>query len=707
MKKTLLFLIVLLITIIGYSQNFSLPDTYNNMINYTVTSGNTVAVTTGSTINNINVEIPASVSNGGTTYNVTSIGAYSFSSQSAISNVNIPNTVTNIGLQAFSGTSLTAVVLPSNLETIGDYAFQNNQITGLTIPSNVTSIGIAAFRGNNSLTSVTSLATTPPSITTASNLNDTFYDQLTGNRSDIDLTIPAGTSGAYVTDSGALWTGFNTVTENLNTGDTYVYNYFTYEVISVANSTVKVVGYNISGGTIVNIPATIPNGLITYNVTEIGSNVSNGNTVNTANNITVLTIPNTITSIGANAFANNSIETLIIPDSVVTIASGAFANNLPMTSLTLGNNLETIGEFAFRSSNLGSLVIPNSVTHIEVLAFTDCGLTDLELGTGLQSIDEWAFSNNPSLQTINSSAMTPPTIGSGLNETFGNFINSSQGSTASFRSNINLIVPAGTTGAYVTDTGALWTGFNSVTENLNAGDTYIYDFITYEVISVASSTVKAIDYDTTGGAIVTIPATAPNGLITYSVTEIDELCFINNQLTNITITDGISIIRDGAFENNLLTDVVIPSSVILIEGNAFNGNPLTSVTSESTTPPGVVTGNDDSFADDRSSIDLIIPAGTTNDYLANSWTGFNSVNTLSTSSFELKHDIKITSHNDGLEVISSGNVTLKDYAIYNISGARVVKGTETYISTETLSKGIYILKLDFDKGSVAKKVIIN
>jgi hypothetical protein len=542
MIKQLLILTTLFISVIGYSQTFFVQDTNGNMLRYSVTSSNTVSLITGSTINNTSVAIHASVTNGGTTYSVTSLGSNALSG-TATANVSIPNTVTSIEQGAFNNANLTSVVLPSNLQTIGDFAFGSNQLTGLTIPSNVTSIGSGAFRDNNGLTSVTVLATVPPTITTANNLNDTFYDTATQNRGDIDLIIPAGTSAAYTTDSGALWTGFNSVTENLNTGDTYVYNFITYEVISVANSTVKVIGYNFSGGSVLNIPATIPNGLITYTVTEIGNNVSIGNTVNTANNITALTIPNTVTSIGTFAFPNNSIETLIIPDSVVTIANGAFANNLIMTSLTLGNNLETIGEFAFRSSNLGSLVIPNSVTNIASLAFTDCGLTDLELGTGLQSIDEWAFSNNPSLQTINSLATTPPTIGSGFNETFGNHINSTQGSTISFRGNITLIVPDGTVGAYATDPGALWTGFNSVVES----------------------------------------------------------------------------------------------------------------------------------------------------------------STLSTSNFEIENDIKIISRSNQIQVKYSNNLTLENFAIYSMTGAKVMQGNKSTIETATLSNGIYILELKFNEGRVVKK----
>ncbi|TYA84412.1 leucine-rich repeat protein [Seonamhaeicola marinus] len=212
MKKKLLFLTILLISVIGYSQTFTVQNS-NFSFMFEITSPSTVSLKfyTPSDSNPYNVVIPASVSNGGTTYTVTSIDNFVFLSK-AISSLSIPDSVISIGQFAFSSIGLTSVVLPSSLETIGDFAFQNNQFSVLTIPSNVTSIGNGAFIGNP-LTSVTSLPSIPPSITTTStSINDSFHSS--GNRSGIDLIIPVGTTGAYVTDPGALWTGFNTVTES-------------------------------------------------------------------------------------------------------------------------------------------------------------------------------------------------------------------------------------------------------------------------------------------------------------------------------------------------------------------------------------------------------------------------------------------------------------------------------------------------------------
>jgi len=518
MKKQLLTLFAIFTLTIGFSQTFYSTDSYGNNLRYTVTSATTVSVMSGGTINNINVDIPATVTNTGTTYTVVAVGDFTFSS-SSISSVSIPNTIVSIGQQAFDYNNLASVVLPSNLETIGDYAFQNNQLTGLTIPSNVTNIGIGAFRNNLPLTTVTCLSTIPPSITTANNSSDTFYDGATGDRSDVDLIIPAGTTGAYVTDAGALWTGFNTVTENLNVGDTYVYDYITYQVISVANSTVRAFDYNTAGGTVVDIPATIPNGLITYTVTEIGNYAFASNNINDPNNLTSVTLPNTITYIGVSAFSINNITTLTIPDSVINIDDGAFVNSQNLTNLVLGNNLTTIGDYSFRFCPLNDITIPASVTNIGVIAFGGMGGTN-------------------AITDIYCQGVVPPTIttsGSLNSDTFNQT-----------RSTIHLHIPAGTMGAYVTDAGALWTGFNPVTEDA-----------------------------------------------------------------------------------------------------------------------------------------------------------------LSVDEFQLQHAVKIITNPESLTITSTNNLQLNSYTLYTITGAKIHTGASTEISTSTMSKGIYILALDFDQGMLIKKVMIN
>ncbi len=119
---------------------------------------------------------------------VTSIGDNAFIDCSGLTNVTIPDSVINIGDVAFGDcTGLTSVTIPNSVINIGGNAF--NACTGLTnviIGNGVTSIGHNAFIGCSSLTTISSLATTAPTI-----YNSTFQDVKTGGV----LTVPSGSTG--------------------------------------------------------------------------------------------------------------------------------------------------------------------------------------------------------------------------------------------------------------------------------------------------------------------------------------------------------------------------------------------------------------------------------------------------------------------------------------------------------------------------------
>lgn len=132
-----------------------------------------------------------------------------------------------------------------------------------------------------------------------------------------------------------------------------------------------------------------------------------------------------------------------------------------------------------------------------------------------------------------------------------------------------------------------------------------------------------------------------------------------------------------------------------------------------TTPPAIITSGDiyDSFSTDRSTIHLHIPNGTIGTYVTDIgalWTGFNPVteDALNSSNFELDNEVKIITTKNSLNIVSNNNLQLENYIIYNLSGQEITKGIETLIEITSFSGGIYIVNLNFDKGSIVKKVLI-
>ncbi len=87
---------------------------------------------------------------------MTNIGDYAFYGCSSLTNVIIPESVTSIGLEAFYGCdSLISLNIPKGVTSIKEYTFYNcSSLISIEIPDNVTSIGGYAFYGCSSLTSI-------------------------------------------------------------------------------------------------------------------------------------------------------------------------------------------------------------------------------------------------------------------------------------------------------------------------------------------------------------------------------------------------------------------------------------------------------------------------------------------------------------------------------------------------------------------------
>lgn len=118
-------------------------------LKYNTLSGNNVEVAgpaDGATVTDI--VVPETVTNAGTTYNVTAIGARAFMQKTSLKSVKMHNNIASIGVYAFAWTSITEVVVPNKVTDLPRGVFYNSKLQKVTIPNSVVSLGLGAVGGN-------------------------------------------------------------------------------------------------------------------------------------------------------------------------------------------------------------------------------------------------------------------------------------------------------------------------------------------------------------------------------------------------------------------------------------------------------------------------------------------------------------------------------------------------------------------------------
>lgn len=273
---------------------------------------------------------------------VVQVDNWGFTGCSNLRNVEMPQKITYIGVNAFDGCSnLSSVTIPEGVLTIGQDAFRNcSSLTNVVISSSVSNIVHGAFFGCNNIKSVV--------------LNGYICEKLTMGRlfpSSYD-TIESVEIPEYVTNIG----------ESLFSGCHGLIN--------------------------VKIPSS---------VTSIGSRSFSGCT-----SLAKIVIPFGVTSIDSWAFKGSGLVEITIPESVTSIGDSAFLDCRSLVSVKMPSTITNLGEFAFYGcEKLTEIVIPKSLATIKKSTFKNCScLANVVITEGVRSIGEEAFFGCNSLTEI-------------------------------------------------------------------------------------------------------------------------------------------------------------------------------------------------------------------------------------------------------------------------------------------------------------------
>ena len=307
---------------------------------------------------------------------VTSIGNEAFSGCSNLTLITIPEGVTSIESYAFQGCiSLTSIILPSTLTSIGDQAFWGcSGLTEIEIPEGVISIGNNAFIYCSSLTKIS----IPEGVV------EIGYNVFQGCSSLTTITIPEGVTEIR---SGAFWDCSSLTSVTLPSTLTsigssafsscyalaIVYNNSSLNIIA-GSSNYGEVGYYAkevvsSGGDAAGKIETEGNVQYYVNSTT-GENIALAPSVS-RDSLTSITIRKGTTEINQYAFQYcNSLTSAILP-SISEIGYRAFYFCRSLTEITINGNITNLDMYSFSGcDNLTKLTLGKDVTDLPVFLFT-------------------------------------------------------------------------------------------------------------------------------------------------------------------------------------------------------------------------------------------------------------------------------------------------------------------------------------------------
>ena len=349
------------------------------------------------------------------------------------------------------------LVLPNALTSIGEGAFAEcDGLTGsLVIPSSVVSIGASAFYSCSGFTNELNI---PNSVT---RIESGAFQNCSGFTGSLIIPNTVSYIGGW-----AFWgcTGLNgtlTISPAVEEIGSNAFSNTGFTTLNY-NAVNCQFGYYYNGGSWFEYSPAISDcpSLTTLNIGEGVESISIMAFKDLVTLTGTLTLPNSLITIGDQAFYNcYGFEGIVMGNSVETIGSEAFRNCGGFRGeLTLPETLQSVGNHAFASCDEITTITYNAINCTEMgnaqsPVFYDCAsVAHINIGANVQNIPNYAFKRCSTVVDMSVAAEVPPVISA---STFG-----------TVSRNIPVSVPLGSSPAY--RTAPYWEEFFHITEDYSS-----------------------------------------------------------------------------------------------------------------------------------------------------------------------------------------------------------------------------------------------
>lgn len=318
--------------------------------------------------------------------NIRTIGISAFAGCSALTDIDIPATVTKISTEAFLDCSaLKRISLPQGLTELPASCFSGcTSLESISLPSGITDIGNKCFNNCTSLSSVS----IPNGV---KSISERCFNACT-SLSSVDLPESVTTIGKYAFINCSALTSLSLPDKIKTLSEGAFYGCSSISSLKLPNNIELIKSYTFSGCSSLT-SLTLPASLKTVGDSAFDS----------CSSIRSLVLPATLEELGTNAFyACMGLRELTV-ESPETLSGGksAFANCTSLERATLKNATHTVIPASFFNNCIALRKVEvGAAFTAEQYAFSDCSsLTDVEFDK-LVEIGSYAFKNCTSLRNI-------------------------------------------------------------------------------------------------------------------------------------------------------------------------------------------------------------------------------------------------------------------------------------------------------------------